>query len=97
MLKFMLSSLPIYYLSCFKCPMNVVRRIEKIQHDFYGMTHLIKQNIIWLSGMLCVFLSGKEEWVFSLLLLSIVLLGKWLWRLGGESGSLWKQICSGQI
>lgn len=30
----MLSSIPIYFLSAFKCPVAVVKHIEKIQCDF---------------------------------------------------------------
>ena len=33
LIKSALSSIPIYYLSCFKCPKSVLRRIEKFQHD----------------------------------------------------------------
>ena len=34
LIKSVLLSILIYFLSCFKCPKSVYRRIEKIQHDF---------------------------------------------------------------
>lgn len=46
MLKSVLASLPIYFVSCFKFQMNVIRLNEKIQ-QFCGTTCLIKRNIIW--------------------------------------------------
>lgn len=34
LIKSVLSSIPIYFLSCFKCPLAEAKRIEKIPHDF---------------------------------------------------------------
>ena len=34
LIKSVPSCIPIYYLSCFKCPKSVLRRIKKFQHDF---------------------------------------------------------------
>ena len=33
-IKSVLSSIPIYFLSCCRCPKSVMRKIEKIQRDF---------------------------------------------------------------
>lgn len=55
LIKSVLSSIPIYFLSCFKCPTAVVKRIKKIQHDFLwndtvsnGWMALDARNGFWI-------------------------------------------------
>lgn len=53
LIKSILSRIPMYYLSCFKCPCpkDVVKRIGIIQHDFLWNDSVEKEIIIWLVGM----------------------------------------------
>lgn len=62
LLKFVLSSIPIYYLSCFKCPKSVLRRIEKSQRNFLWNDAVEKRKyhlVNWFDGKLCVLLFLK--------------------------------------
>lgn len=47
LLKSVLSSISIYFLFCFWCPKGVMRRIEKFQHDSFGMIRSKRGNLIW--------------------------------------------------
>lgn len=53
LIKSVLSSIPIHFLSCFKCLMKVVKRIERIQCDFLWNDtvekrehHLVNWNMV---------------------------------------------------
>lgn len=56
LIKSMLASMPTYFLSCFKCPSAVVKRLERIRETFFGMIPLRKENTIWCSGIRCALL-----------------------------------------
>ena len=93
LIKSVLSSIPIYSLSCFKCPMSVVRRIEKIQRDFLWNDsvdrrkfHLVKWETV------CNPLAQGGLGIRSIEKVNKALLGKWLWRIGDPSNRLWKRI-----
>ena len=87
LIKSVISSLPIYYMSLFKIPEGVAKCIEQIQADFYGK--LISWDKIS---------RGKDKGgldVRNIRIMNQCLLCKWHWRFGAEYGALWKKlICS---
>ncbi|KAL7242941.1 hypothetical protein ACSBR1_015362 [Camellia fascicularis] len=96
LIKSMLSSLPIYYLSIFKLPVSVAKVIERIQANFlWGGSELKRKAhlVSWLEAT-----RSKENGGLGIGRIKVVndcLLAKWWWRFGAESNTLWKRIlCS---
>lgn len=83
LIKSVLTSIPIYFLSCFRCLAAVVKRIEKIRRDFLwndttkkGKFHLVNWN------MLCQPVAFGGLGVRSISSVNKALLGKWI-EIGG--------------
>lgn len=96
LLKSVLESLPVYYLSLYKAPKAVVVNIEQIMRRFLWAGPGIENKISWVAwdvvttpkckGGLGI---SKIEEVNKALLL------KWTWRFKKEGSSLWKKIILG--
>ena len=85
LIKVVLANLPIYFMSMFRCPLEVNKRIEKLQRDilWHGTgkkkSHLIK----W--SQVC---KPKKEGGMGIRPpkeMNLAHLGKWLWRIGDDS------------
>ena len=93
LIKSVLSNLPVYFISLFKCPISVINHIEKLQRDFLwqGRSGGKKFHLVdWAS--VC---KPKQEGglgIRPLREMNRALLGKWLWRLGNESEGLWRDM-----
>ncbi|XP_028076768.1 uncharacterized protein LOC114278826 [Camellia sinensis] len=96
LIKSVLSSLPIYYMSLFRLPRGVAKELDKIQaaflwgdSDVRRKVHLVKWKELTMD---------KKQGGLGIRNLSSLnnrLLAKWWWRFGKEDSSLWKQvICS---
>ncbi|KAJ4810728.1 RNA-directed DNA polymerase (reverse transcriptase)-related family protein [Rhynchospora pubera] len=91
-----LSSLPIYFMSIFKLPSWVVKRIDSIRRSF--LWHGVRQEkrkLIMSSWQLMT----KPKKIRGLGLLDLkafntALLTKWLWKWADTSPSLWKPLAS---
>ncbi|XP_021986150.1 uncharacterized protein LOC110882438 [Helianthus annuus] len=96
LIKSVLESLPIYYLSLYKAPKVVIDIIEAIMRRFLWAGSSAERKIPWVAwdiittpkkkGGLCV---TKLQEVNEALLL------KWTWRFKKEGNSLWKKIIMG--
>ena len=93
LLKSALSSIPIYYLSCFRCPKSVIHWIEKIQRDFLWNDSIEKRRyhlVRW--EKVCKATGQGGLGIRSFAKVNNSLLGKWLWRIGEPTQGLWCQI-----
>ena len=93
LLKSTLSNLPTYFLSLFPIPVEVAKRIVKIQRIFlWGSIeevdkfHLVKWEVI------CWPYSHGGLGTKNLRKFNEALLGKWLWRFGTEREALWQKV-----
>lgn len=64
LIKSVLSSIPIEFLSCFRCPKNVIQRIEKMQRDFLWNDSMEKRKFHLVNWRLCVNLLIRVVWEF---------------------------------
>lgn len=93
LIKSMLSSLPIYYMSLFEMPRSVAKRIEAIERNFLwrGCDNDFKYHLVnWDSITKAKKVGGLG--VKSLIALNRAFLGKWIWRFGLEDKALWHRV-----
>lgn len=91
LIKSVLSSIPIYFLSCFKCPKGVLRRVEKIQCVWNDSVEKRKYYLVrWES--VCKHLDQGGLDIRSIAKVNKPLLGKWLRRAGEHSHGSWRKI-----
>jgi hypothetical protein len=91
LLKSTLSSLPTYFMSLFKIPVSVAKRIVKLQHNFLwgGVGDEFKMPLVsW--NKVCTPIAQGGLGVRDLIVFNKALLGKWLWRFGVEDSKFWR-------
>jgi hypothetical protein len=93
LIKSTLSNLPTYFLSLFPIPVDVARRLEKIQRDFLwsGLGEEFKYHLVSWSKI-CDPISNGGLVIQNLQRFNQALLGKWLWRYGSDHEALWRQV-----
>ncbi|GKB80138.1 RNA-directed DNA polymerase, eukaryota, reverse transcriptase zinc-binding domain protein, partial [Tanacetum coccineum] len=93
LLKSVLGSMPIYYMSMFKVPIQVLKKIESIRsHFFNGVDHNDRKLLFvkWDNV-----LASKEKGglgVSSFYALNRALIFKWVWRFKTQSSFLWSRV-----
>ncbi|CAL5358449.1 unnamed protein product [Camellia sinensis] len=93
LIKAVLSSLPIYYLSLFKMPTGVAKEIAKIQSTFlWGGSNLRRKIHLVKWGEVTLSKSQGGLGVKRIDLMNVCLLLKWWWRFGAEEKVLWKDV-----
>lgn len=98
LIKSVLSSLPVYYLSLFKMPEGVAREIEKIEAAFLwggdGLkrkVHLVK----WMEVTKSVAQGGLG--IRRIRDVNACLLLKWWWKFGNQISALWRHVICSRI
>lgn len=93
LIKSVLNNLPLYYLSMFKLPITVAKKLISIQLKFFWGSNESQNKlatIAWKELEAPKELGGLG--FGSLILKNLGLLLKWWWRFGLDKASLWKRI-----
>lgn len=95
LVKSVLGSLPIYYLSLFKAPQKVINILEAIRCRFFWGFKDSQRGISWVKWNTILLDRDKGGLgVGSLSAKNLGLLGKWKWRFLTEKNALWRQVIS---
>ncbi|GJX42842.1 RNA-directed DNA polymerase, eukaryota, reverse transcriptase zinc-binding domain protein [Tanacetum coccineum] len=90
LLKSVLGSTPIYYMSLFKVPLQVLRRMESIRSRFFNGIDVNEKKSSWFSWNKV--LASKDKGglgVSSFYVMNRALMFKWVWRFRTDNSSLW--------
>ncbi|CAN1356356.1 Putative ribonuclease H protein At1g65750 [Linum perenne] len=91
LLKSVLSGLPVYYMSLFKAPMKVVKKLESIQSRFMWAGDLQKGKVHWVAwDMVKTSKRLGGLGIHDLQILNNSLLCKWAWRFAVERVGWWR-------
>ncbi|KAE8670566.1 hypothetical protein F3Y22_tig00112124pilonHSYRG00037 [Hibiscus syriacus] len=93
LLKIVLCSLPIYFMSLFKIPSSVIAKLNSIMASFLWGGGVEAKKIQWVNrSTVCV---GKNAGGLGFLDISYMnraLLGKWSWRFANDRETMWKKV-----
>ena len=94
LIKSVINSLPVYYMSMFKMPTSIAMKIVKLQRSFFWGGANGEKKIVpivkWSSIELPKELGGLG--VGNIMHKNLILLFKWWWRYSESNNSLWKSI-----
>ncbi|GJY92876.1 RNA-directed DNA polymerase, eukaryota [Tanacetum coccineum] len=95
LLKSVLGSTPIYYMSLFKVPKAVLNQLEGMRRNFFNGIQDGERKIAWVKWSKV--LASKKHGglgVSSFYALNRALLTKWIWRFISKDNSLWGRVIS---
>ncbi|GAU13302.1 hypothetical protein TSUD_42560 [Trifolium subterraneum] len=93
LLKSVLSSIPVYFLSFFKAPTGIISTLESIFCQFFWGGCEANRKIAWIKwDTICLARENGGLGVRRLKEFNISLLGKWVWRCLVENDSLWSLV-----
>ncbi|GJV71286.1 RNA-directed DNA polymerase, eukaryota [Tanacetum coccineum] len=95
LIKSVLSSLPLYYMSSFKVPKGVLNKIESIRRNFFNGVENAEKKMS-LIGWNKILASKKNGGlgVSSFFTYNCALLFKWIWQFLANGASLWSRFIS---
>jgi hypothetical protein len=92
LLNSVLNAIPIFYLSFLKLPVQVWKRIVRIQREFLWGGVGGGKKISWVNWeTVCQSKSNGGLGVKDIRLMNVSLLAKWRWRLLEDGTALWKE------
>ncbi|GJU85058.1 RNA-directed DNA polymerase, eukaryota, reverse transcriptase zinc-binding domain protein [Tanacetum coccineum] len=90
LLKSVLGSTPIYYMSLFKVPSQVLKRMESIRSRFFNGVDIMEKKLSFVSWNKVLASKNKGGLgVSSFFAMNRALMFKWVWRFKTDSTSLW--------
>ncbi|GJY66487.1 RNA-directed DNA polymerase, eukaryota, reverse transcriptase zinc-binding domain protein [Tanacetum coccineum] len=93
LLKSVLTSLPLYYMSIYKTPVAVIKALEAIRRNFFIGSDKTERKMVW--NRWDIVLASKKYGglgVSSFYATNRALLFKWLWRFLTQCSSLWSNL-----
>ena len=100
LIKYVMSSLPVYAISFFKAPTCIISSIESLFNKFFWGGSEDHRKISWISwNKICVSKEVGGLGVRRMREFNLALLGKWCWRMLVEREGLWYRVlvaCYGQ-
>nr|GEV79306.1 RNA-directed DNA polymerase, eukaryota [Tanacetum cinerariifolium] len=93
LIKSVLSSLPLYYMSSFKAPKSVLNRLEAIRRNFFNGSDCSKEKLSLISWKIA--LASKKNGglgISSFFALNRALIFKWIWRFFANGSSFWARL-----
>ncbi|GJV01597.1 RNA-directed DNA polymerase, eukaryota, reverse transcriptase zinc-binding domain protein [Tanacetum coccineum] len=93
LIKSILSSLPLYQMSIFKCPMGVLNILESIRQNFFnGVTNSNRRLALIGWNKICASKKNGGLCVSSFFAFNRALLFKWIWCFIYQDSSLWFRV-----
>jgi hypothetical protein len=93
LLNSVLNAIPIFYLSFFKMPVGVAKKIKRIQREFLWGGTEGGRKINWVSWkVVCLPKEVGGLGVRDVSVVNLSLLAKWRWRLLGTNNAIWKVV-----
>ncbi|GJW55102.1 RNA-directed DNA polymerase, eukaryota, reverse transcriptase zinc-binding domain protein [Tanacetum coccineum] len=93
LLKSILGSTPLYHMSMFRVPKQVLQQMERIRARFFNGTDIKSKKISWVSWKRTM--ASRDTGgigVASLFALNRALMFKWVWRFFVQNKSLWVRV-----
>nr|GEY04183.1 RNA-directed DNA polymerase, eukaryota [Tanacetum cinerariifolium] len=93
LIKFVLGSLPIYYMSIYRVPNGVIQELETIRSHFFNGCDTSSKKASWVRWSTVLTAKNKGgPGVASMFALNRGLMLKWIWRFFTQKNSLWATV-----
>ncbi|MFS8029189.1 putative reverse transcriptase zinc-binding domain-containing protein [Helianthus anomalus] len=93
LIKSVLASLPVYYLSLYKAPVKVTKQIEKMMRNFLWAGSNNDKKMSWVAWKIVT--TSKKNGGLGITKIrdvNLALLSKWAWRFKTQKDSLWCKV-----
>ncbi|GKC71432.1 RNA-directed DNA polymerase, eukaryota [Tanacetum coccineum] len=93
LVKVVLGSLPLYFMSLYKAPTSICKKLESLRNQFFSGADLGEKKLSWVRWNKC--LASKDLGglgIRSIIGLNARLLFKWIWRFLHNSDDLWIKV-----
>nr|KYP51173.1 Putative ribonuclease H protein At1g65750 family [Cajanus cajan] len=93
LINFVLTSLPLFFLSFFKMPSGVVKKVETLQRNFLWGVKEGSKKVAWVRWKkICDEKKNGGLGIKSITMFNDALLAKWRWGLWQQRGHLWVEL-----